>query len=781
MKILLSSIYHISSSNGGGNEQYLHQLASALTAQKHQVIYLTSQAKKSNKFPYKIIIKPISHFLGKPLISHHWIQLIKQLDFDIFHAAGSGLALHDTANFVKTKLNKPTVLTYQGDSNPKNFIFRLASNFEHYLIPKYFDQIITTTPYYETILKKQWPNKLIKFIPMMVSPHIKNLKITQTQARQKLNLKNKKTILFIGKLSSHQYYKGVDVLIDSAKYLPSDYQIVIIGSGDKKESWQNYVKQSNLEDKIIFTSFVPDDLISTYFKASDLFVLPSTSDSEGFGLVLIESMRCCLPTLTTTAIGSANYFKKFKVTNFVPPNNSKNLAYQIIKIINHPDQDQIQKAYNFSLNFTPKKMAEKTLELYKTVHQCHSRVSVQSSITCPVNAGSRIDKNNNISTLFLNENPLPPIFTQGTIAGKELRLRASINQIEKIHVISRSGKTIADDKNNNVGDLEKKVEIQLLPNWSYYFTTLPLFIFGFFHCLKNKPRLIEAESPILSGPAAVFLGFIFNIPTIVEYRASYEELIKQKLIFIPLSFKQKILDIVQFWTMKNASAVIANSKYYQKYLAKHKIKSVIINPGLQYVPINPLYKEGKMRSNRGVLKIGYLGRLEPEKGILVFLDTIKILAKDKSLFNFKIEIAGTGSFEKNLINQIKKFNLQKYVKYLGFAINYQTLSSWDILVNPNTVNHPLEMVNVEAAYCGVPVVCFGDEQIPETVIHGKTGLKVSSTTPQALAQVIKKLMLNEKFRQKLSSNSHSFAMGNYDFQIQSNKLKKLYKNLGIID
>lgn len=366
MKILLSSSYHISD-YCGGNEQYFHQLAVSLNKLGHEVIYLTGKAQKISSFPYKIISLPLPHFFGKPLPSLTWHKYLKNFKPDVFHASGSGFPLIFSAFTLKKNHKIPTFLTYQGSTNPSNLLLKAPAKLEQYLIPKAFDALITTTPYYQKKLKNKWPKKHISFIPMMLSPHLEKKLPSKQDARKQVNLPNdKKIVLFTGKLSSHQYYKGVDVLIEAAAKLPDDYLIVIVGEGDKKNYYQEMVDSLNLNKKILFAGFVTNEKIPFFYRSADVFVLPSTSDSEGFGLVLIEAMACKTPTITTTAIGSASWFKKQKVTTLVPVKNAQALTAAIIENVNNRPNELIKQAFVFSQNFNADKMAKNTIDFYNS-------------------------------------------------------------------------------------------------------------------------------------------------------------------------------------------------------------------------------------------------------------------------------------------------------------------------------------------------------------------------------------------------------------------------------
>lgn len=369
--------------------------------------------------------------------------------------------------------------------------------------------------------------------------------------------------------------------------------------------------------------------------------------------------------------------------------------------------------------------------------------------------------------LFLNENPLPKRFVKGTISGKELRLRAACKEIDEVHAIALPGKVV-ETNDKTMGSLERKIFVHLTIGWPYYLAPIILFFYGLYYVWKLRPKVVEAESPILSGVAAVVLGKLFNLPTLVEVRASYEELIKMKLTFVSLQLKKVMLSVVQKWVLTNATIIVANSKTYQKSLEKMGFESEVINPGLQYPPKRILKKkQAKI--------IGYLGRLVPEKGVDYLLRACKLIEKDLVAKGWSVEIAGDGPEREKLENLAKQLfeNSQLKVRFLGFVDNYQTLSRFALLVNPCLAKAPLEMVNVEAAYMGVPVVCFGDENIPETVVDEETGLKVKKQSPELLAKAILEII-----NKNLGKFRYDRLVVKYAFERQKQTLERVYQRCG---
>jgi glycosyltransferase involved in cell wall biosynthesis len=129
------------------------------------------------------------------------------------------------------------------------------------------------------------------------------IKVTDNQreiAKQiRSKYQNKKICFFFGR---HVEYKGLTYLIDSDKYLnQKDVQIIIGGSGPLTNQLK---KQASSYSNIIFTGRLSDDEINAYLLACDIFVFPSITRNEAFGISLAEAMYFGKPSVTFTIKGS---------------------------------------------------------------------------------------------------------------------------------------------------------------------------------------------------------------------------------------------------------------------------------------------------------------------------------------------------------------------------------------------------------------------------------------------------------------------------------------------
>lgn len=111
------------------------------------------------------------------------------------------------------------------------------------------------------------------------------------QIRDKLNIKTDKPIVIsIGQFIPRKRYED---LIIAYKNCKSDCELYLVG-GKPTES---YLRLSDNDPGIHFVDFVLPSEVDEYYKASDLFVLPSQTDV--WGLVLNEALAQGLPVISS--------------------------------------------------------------------------------------------------------------------------------------------------------------------------------------------------------------------------------------------------------------------------------------------------------------------------------------------------------------------------------------------------------------------------------------------------------------------------------------------------
>lgn len=97
--------------------------------------------------------------------------------------------------------------------------------------------------------------------------------------------------LFVGRL---MWYKGARIILDGLKMIANDgkdFRMVFVGDSVERPEIEQYAKTLGIQEKCIFVGAVHNrDIIRGYFTLSDLFLFPSSFDTNG--IVVREAAAC---------------------------------------------------------------------------------------------------------------------------------------------------------------------------------------------------------------------------------------------------------------------------------------------------------------------------------------------------------------------------------------------------------------------------------------------------------------------------------------------------------
>jgi rhamnosyl/mannosyltransferase len=191
----------------------------------------------------------------------------------------------------------------------------------------------------------------------------------------------KPIVLFVGRLVP---YKGVDVLLRAVKGL--DALTVIVGDGPCRMSLTALAIDSGLNDRVRFMGDLSDAELLAWYHACDLFVLPSVSRQEAFGMVQLEAMLCGHPVVSTELQTGTTWVNQHERTGIVvKAGDVTELRGAIERLIgDHELRDQLGDAARKRAieMFTAETMCRGTLSLYDDV--------VRVKRPLPVTRGGRI-------------------------------------------------------------------------------------------------------------------------------------------------------------------------------------------------------------------------------------------------------------------------------------------------------------------------------------------------------------------------------------------------------
>lgn len=174
------------------------------------------------------------------------------------------------------------------------------------------------------------------------------------------------TKLRLVNVGSYQDKKNQKFLVEVAKVLRSrnvDFEINLLGDGEKYGYVARLISEANLQDKILQMGKVNN--VEEYLWNSDIYV--HSAYYEPLGLVLLEAMAAGLPVVTLDGRGNRDLIVQGQNGYMEYEQNAELFADRILEIWNDKQKynEMSHFAQDFARKYDIKEYAEKLLELYK--------------------------------------------------------------------------------------------------------------------------------------------------------------------------------------------------------------------------------------------------------------------------------------------------------------------------------------------------------------------------------------------------------------------------------
>ena len=301
MKILLISP---TEKGIGGVAQHVQGLSQFLTTQNHKVDIISSE----NTFTI-----PVKGFKNPSFMLSSFLKTRSIKGNDIVHAHNipSALAMKNVSG--KKILSLHGIYSQQISNLHGKIYSNISKNYEDKAL-KWADVITAVSKEACDYYSKNGFNVL----------HIPNA-IDLNSFPKKPIKKFEKQIIFAGRLSKE---KGIDVLLDTAKSLPPEYNLLILGTGPEEEKVRNI---SNSQTNIHYLGYQSKQNTISLIRGSDLLIQPSIM--EGISSTLLEAMGCETCVIASDVGGNAEIIENNKTGVLVEPNNAEELVEKILYLL----------------------------------------------------------------------------------------------------------------------------------------------------------------------------------------------------------------------------------------------------------------------------------------------------------------------------------------------------------------------------------------------------------------------------------------------------------------
>lgn len=179
--------------------------------------------------------------------------------------------------------------------------------------------------------------------------------------------------IVIGTIKTLEEKYGIEYLIKAFAIVKNKYynlplKLLIVGDGSLSESLKKLVHDLNIEEETVFTGKIAHELVPTYDNM--LSVSVSVSNSESFGVAIIEASACGKPVVVSNVGGLPEVVEDGITGIVVPPRNSEKTAEAIEKLIldeklrkkmGEAGRNRVAKFYDWNKN------VEQMISLYKNI------------------------------------------------------------------------------------------------------------------------------------------------------------------------------------------------------------------------------------------------------------------------------------------------------------------------------------------------------------------------------------------------------------------------------
>ncbi|MCR4588359.1 MAG: glycosyltransferase family 4 protein [Lachnospiraceae bacterium] len=547
--------------------------------------------------------------------------------------------------------------------------------------------------------------------------------------RKELGLPEEGTLL----LSVGQFIprKGYDLLIEAAGMLAewqSEQKIhyCIIG-GEILPEYREQMERLKISC-MEFLPFMDKDTLKKYYRAADLFVLPTREDI--WGLVINEAMAAGLPVLTTSACVAGMEMLPEKNRDIIPPEDAEALAEAMEGFLEQKDGWESAGASNLEIakKYTIQAMARVHNEIFEEI--CSKR-------------GKKV--------LFVGSQVPETLETEA----EQISAAGNRFQNNLIRNMQRSGYEV--ETLSFVGvplETEQKESLLQGKYGAWYGVTAGSGLVGKLRSVREFGRLLKAR--LYDNDYVVCYNILYawlRLPTWARRK-------KTKSVAIiadysgPECYRQvarKIYACGMQACFRSFDTVVGLSEHIGELLRKRQ-RFVLMEGGID----RDLYQyfSRPCEQKNDIYTVLYAGLLEKVTGIDLLLEGIKLLPAS---FPVRILLTGRGSMAEEVREASQKDERISYLGHLPYEAYLRALGEADVLINPRNMELPENQNNfpskiLEYLCSGKPVIStrfVGSEQFAHFLY--------CDSTPSDLARAMEEGIKLPENKQELYEISRNFA------------------------
>lgn len=292
----------------GGVESHVRALGAELARRGHDVTVLTTRHDAALPATEEVDgvrvhrLKPLGVWLQTPIVPATK-RALSGLRADVVHAhSPPPLSAYYAAKSAGRE-RLPFVITYHCDIELRVPMGGLLEAIYRRTLGastiRRADRVIMTTHSYAATSRTVWrydPSVIPNFVDL--DRFHPNGRAERVRAKHAIAA-GEAIVLAVGRIVPH---KGLEHFVEAARGVDGA-RFVIAGGGPHLAALRRLATALGVEDRVVLAGRVPNEELPDYYAACDVFVLPSVSRLEAFGIVALEAMASGKPVVVSDIPG----------------------------------------------------------------------------------------------------------------------------------------------------------------------------------------------------------------------------------------------------------------------------------------------------------------------------------------------------------------------------------------------------------------------------------------------------------------------------------------------
>ena len=149
---------------------------------------------------------------------------------------------------------------------------------------------------------------------------------------------NAPTFIFVGGLDKAHSFKGIfELLLAFSKIEPSAH-LMVVGEGDLRPAYEEQARTLGVSLRVHFLGRLDQATLVDAYRSADVFVFPSTTSAEAFGLAALEAEACGKPVIASDLPGVRTVVQQGVSGLLVQPKNIEGLSSAMASLTANPEQ-----------------------------------------------------------------------------------------------------------------------------------------------------------------------------------------------------------------------------------------------------------------------------------------------------------------------------------------------------------------------------------------------------------------------------------------------------------